>query len=278
MANAVSASTSSFATTSGYALSFNTSTLMANAVSATSLISGTWTFTVSSTGSVTLNGSPFVSVSGTSASGTGTTTTFVISNVTESTGTNSGALQVAGGVGIGGNLNVGGVITATNVYVRGYAVSTSTAGTLSAQYFGTSLGTVTTLNFATGTTATLVSGTLTLQSAIRPNLLSYTTVSAISPTATTDMITISALNQTLTINTVTGALVDGQKLLLRIKDNGSAQTLSWNAIYRAVGADIPSSTVASKWMYVGVIYNLVGTGSDATPNSRWDVVSLNIEV
>jgi hypothetical protein len=151
-------------------------------------------------------------------------------------------------------------------------------GSLSAQYFGANLGSVTTLNFATGTTATLVSGTLTLQSAIRPNLLSYTTVSAISPTATTDMITISVLAATLTINSVSGSLQDGQKLLLRIKDNGSAQTLSWNAIYRAVGADIPGSTVASKWMYVGVIYNLVGTGSDAAPNSRWDVVSLNIEV
>jgi len=98
----------------GYAVStgtFNTGTLVAQAVSATSLISGTWTFTVSSTGSVTLNGTPFVSGGGstTAASGTGTTTTFIISNITASAGTNSGALQVAGGVGIGGNLYAGDV-------------------------------------------------------------------------------------------------------------------------------------------------------------------------
>jgi len=80
-----------------------------------SLISGTWTFALSSTGSVTLNGSPFVSGSGTAASGTGTTTTFVISNTTVSTGTDTGALQVQGGVGIGGNMYVGGTVTGGGV-------------------------------------------------------------------------------------------------------------------------------------------------------------------
>ena len=48
--------------------------------------------------------------SGSGASGissTGTTSTFVISSTASSTSTNTGALQVVGGVGIGGNLNVG---------------------------------------------------------------------------------------------------------------------------------------------------------------------------
>jgi Chaperone of endosialidase/Collagen triple helix repeat (20 copies) len=54
------------------------------------------------------------------------TTTLSITNTTGSTSTNTGALQVRGGAGIGGGLFVGGIITATNVYVNGYAVSTST--------------------------------------------------------------------------------------------------------------------------------------------------------
>jgi hypothetical protein len=115
VAQAVSATSATFATTSGYALAFNTSTLVAQAVSATSLVVGTYTFALSSTGSVTLNGTPFVSGSSTVASGTGTTTTFVISNVTSSTSTNSGALQVVGGAGIGGSLNVGGTVTGGGV-------------------------------------------------------------------------------------------------------------------------------------------------------------------
>jgi len=127
------------------------------------LVSGTWTFAVSSTGSVTLNGTPFVSGNVTAASGTGTTTTFVISNVTASTGTNSGALTVAGGVGIAGGIYVGGTVTATNFGVNGYQVSTSTASALSVQYSGVTLGTANTLNFATGTTATLVGTVLTIQ-------------------------------------------------------------------------------------------------------------------
>jgi hypothetical protein len=62
-------------------------------------------------------------IGGTAASGTGTTTTFVISNTTQSTSTNSGALQVWGGAGVGGNLNVGGNIVGGGVR----ATTTSTA-------------------------------------------------------------------------------------------------------------------------------------------------------
>ena len=99
---------------------------------------------------------------------TGTNGTFrlgsiILTDTTASNTTATGALTVTGGVGIGGGLYVGGVITATNVYVNGYAVSTGTSGSLTAQYFGVSLGAVTTLNFATGTTATLVGSVLTIQ-------------------------------------------------------------------------------------------------------------------
>ena len=72
--SAVNATTSSFATTSGYALSFNTgtivgtavtatyaqsfntSTLVRAAVSATNVVNGTWTFALSTSGSILLNG------------------------------------------------------------------------------------------------------------------------------------------------------------------------------------------------------------------------------
>ena len=67
-----------------------------------------------------------VSTGTTAASGTGTTTTFVISNLTPTSSTATGALQVYGGVGIGGGLFVGGIVTATNFLLNGYQVSTST--------------------------------------------------------------------------------------------------------------------------------------------------------
>jgi hypothetical protein len=63
--------------------------------------------------------------SGTAASGTGTTTTFIISNITSSTNTGTGALQVYGGVGVWGNVNIGGAVTGGGIR----ATSTSTVPT-----------------------------------------------------------------------------------------------------------------------------------------------------
>jgi hypothetical protein len=96
----------------------------------------------------------------------------IVTNTTPSNSSATGALTVAGGVGIAGglvvngvitatNLTVNGIVTASNIYVGTYPVSTATA--LTTQYFGTNLGTAGTLNFATGTTATLVGGVLTIQ-------------------------------------------------------------------------------------------------------------------
>ena len=125
MAFPLSPSNNQQATVNGITYSYSTVTSAWTRVSLTailvntgsSLVSGTWTFALSTSGSVTLNGVVFSSAGVVAASTTGTTTTFVISNATASTGTNSGALQVVGGVGIGGNVYVGGTVTATNYYV-----------------------------------------------------------------------------------------------------------------------------------------------------------------
>jgi hypothetical protein len=65
-----------------------------------------------------------------SISSTGTTSTFVISSTASSVSTNTGALQVVGGVGIGGNLNVGGVITATNFFAGSLRIDAGSTMTL----------------------------------------------------------------------------------------------------------------------------------------------------
>jgi len=70
----------------------------------------------------------------------------------------------------------------------------------------------------------------------------------------------------ITINNPTGTAVDGQKLIIRLKDNGVVQTVTWQSSYRAMGSYLPASTVvASKTTYVACVYN----GAD----SVWDVVS-----
>jgi hypothetical protein len=104
----------------------------------------------------------------------------------------------------------------------------------------------------------------------------YTTKCTNATTATSITPDISAANQysytalasALTINAPTGTPVDGDKLTLRIKDNGTSQALSWNAIYRVIGTVLPTATVANKLLYVGCIYNAADTKWDVTAVAR----------
>jgi len=113
-----------------------------------------------STGTITVSGTgTFQTVTN---RGSTTTNAIRVNNTTSVNSTATGALQVVGGVGIGGGLFVGGTITATSLTIGGYPISTSSV--MTASYFGSPLGTFTNLNFATGTTATIVGGSVTLQS------------------------------------------------------------------------------------------------------------------
>lgn len=79
----------------------------------------------------------------------------------------------------------------------------------------------------------------------------------------TDIYTITALAEAATFGAPTGTPVNGQKLIIRVKDNATARSLSWNAIYRA-GTDValPTTTVVSKTLYCGFIYNSTDTKFD----------------
>ena len=83
---------------------------------------------------------------------------------------------------------------------------------------------------------------------------------------TDDMYIITGLTQTATFGAPTGTPTQGQKIMVRVKDNGTARTLAWNAIYRASSdLSLPTVTVASKTMYLGFIYN--------STDSKWDLLS-----
>ncbi len=138
----------------------------------------------------------------------------------------------------------------------GSGLVTSTAGVY---------GTIT--NPAGGVVGTTETQTLT-NKRIDPRVTAVT-ASFTPDVSTTDMVVVTGLLATCTIGSPTGTPVQGTKLMMRIKDNGIARTLTWNAIYRACGVPLPTITVASKTMYVGMIYNSTDT--------KWDVVSLTQE-
>lgn len=80
-----------------------------------------------------------------------------------------------------------------------------------------------------------------------------------------DMFTVSAQAAGAVFAAPTGTPTEGQGLIIRIKDNGGAQTLGFNAIYRAGDISLPTTTVAGKFIYLGFIYNFAST--------TWDLVS-----
>lgn len=86
---------------------------------------------------------------------------------------------------------------------------------------------------------------------------------------TTDQYELTALTEGATFAEPTGTPTNGQGLIIRIKDNGTARTLAWNAIYRAIGVTLPSTTVISKTLYVGCVYN--------SADSKWDVIAVQQE-
>lgn len=84
------------------------------------------------------------------------------------------------------------------------------------------------------------------------------TTSSATPTPdadTTDLYNLTALAEAATFGAPTGTPVNGQKLIIRIKDNGTARALAWNASYVAGGTTLPTTTVLSKILHVGFMYN-----------------------
>ena len=84
-----------------------------------------------------------------------------------------------------------------------------------------------------------------------------------------DQFNLTAQAAALTIGAPTGTPTSGQKMIIRIKDNGTAQTIAWNAIFRAIGVTLPTTTVAGKTTYIGIAYNNADT--------KYDVIAVATE-
>ena len=88
---------------------------------------------------------------------------------------------------------------------------------------------------------------------------SSATVTAVS---TNDIVTITAQAVGLTLANPTGAFSEGQSLIIRIKDNGTARSIAYGTNFRAIGVTAPTTTVANKTTYIGCIYNSTDTKFD----------------
>jgi len=85
-----------------------------------------------------------------------------------------------------------------------------------------------------------------------------------------DVALVTAQAAALTIAAPTGTPTAGQQLTIRIKDNGTARALAWNAIFRAFGTALPVTTTLGKTLYVRAMWNAA--------DSKWDVINVIQEV
>lgn len=98
---------------------------------------------------------------------------------------------------------------------------------------------------------------------------SVVSAATVTPTSTNQLVIITAQAAGLTLANPTGAFVEGQPLMIRIKDNGTARAINYDTNYRAIGVTLPTTTVINKTTYLGIIYNAV--------DGKWDVIGVTTQ-
>ena len=238
-----------------------------------------------------------IAASGTSVHGLGTISTQAANNVTITGGTITAITDLAvadGGTGrdsavayapiCGGTTDTMPQQSVASVGSTGQVLTSNGAGALptfqtqtvpvKASYSEIDVGTddakFTTANAIANSAISTATKTQTLTNKrITARVQSVSNAATITPSADNDdAVDITAIAQTFTIANPTGTPTNFQKLLIRIKDNGTARAITWGTAYAAQGISLPSTTVLSKILTIGFIYNT------ANSLNKWQLVAL----
>lgn len=102
-----------------------------------------------------------------------------------------------------------------------------------------------------------------------PVVLSNTSAASITPdVALSGTFKFTALAGPITINAPINPF-DGKRIMFIFKDNGTARGITWNAIFKNVGANMPLATIPNKTVVVGAIYDAAET--------KWHIVAVSQE-
>ena len=107
---------------------------------------------------------------------------------------------------------------------------------------------------------------------ITKRVQSVTDAATVTPDAdANDVVDITAIAQAFTIANPSGTPTNFQTLIIRIKDNATAHGITWGNGYVAGGVALPSTTVLSKILTLGFIYNT------ANSLNKWQLIASSLE-
>lgn len=184
-----------------------------------------------------------------------------LSNIANASLVNSGVTVNGTAISLGGTGSV--TATTTNALTVGSGLQLDSGTT----FDGSAAKTL-----SVDSSVATLTGTQTLTNKrVTPRVSSTATTATLTPdVGLYDQVCLTGQSSSLTVAVPTGTPTDGQKLIFRFKDNGTGRSIAWNSVYRAIGVTRPTTTVASKLLYVGCIYNTV--------DSNWDMVAVSQEV
>lgn len=121
----------------------------------------------------------------------------------------------------------------------------------------------------TGNVTTTGAQTLT-NKRIEKRVNTTTTRTDFNPDLAYDLYEVTAQSGALNFGMPSYTPVNGDTHLFRIKDNGTARAITFNAsYYTALGVTLPTTTVAGKWLAILTVYN--------TNTSRFQVLAVGQE-
>lgn len=162
--------------------------------------------------------------------------------------------------------------------VEGTLAKASDVNTRVASILGLVNGNIEAANIKAGAVGTtqladsaVTTGKIADSAITRAKLVDLTTTITTNTTITPALgnYNVTALGSPATIAAPGFTPAQSNLIVLRLKDNGTARALTWNAIYRPIGVTLPASTVANKMLYVGMKYNV--------EDAKWDVLAAQFE-
>lgn len=158
--------------------------------------------------------------------------------------------------------------TLSDLTRRTIAMYDDASGALGDIYYRNSTGSLTRLAIGTfPQTLSIVSGVPSWSASYQSS--STASTSTVSPAGDSrqNEYFVTALATNITgVSAPSGSPTNGNLLLMRIKDDGTARSITnWNTIYRGVARALPTTTTLSKTMYLGFKYNSTDT--------KWDLIA-----